>query len=258
MLLLGVGAAPQPEEFEAEVAALLRDAAAHVGGTAHVVLELPPLQEGEAVGDSEADPTLLLREVDQIIEQVVRKATFGFGSVPDGAGMRSYAGLFWALGLTPQAEMAAAREAARGLGLPLVRADSPMNGTLGLLRDALSFSELQSMLEAAATPQGQELQQLNRSLAAALPTATGSNHSESDAFLKMARPLQERAAVTALISALGEVAPAMKRVVIDARGAVMGTRLLELEGPTIAAVGLAQMDGIEKLFEEAGGRVERD
>ena len=50
----------------------------------------------------------------------------------------------------------------------------------------------------------------------------------------------------------------MTRVVIDARAEIIGSRLLALEGTTVAVVGLAQMDKIEAHFLEAGGLVSND
>jgi hypothetical protein len=253
VVLVGVGAAPQREEFEAHVTDLLLDAA-----PSHVVLEMPAEPTG---GGSPAQPdsSLLLREVDQIIEQVVRQATFGLGSVPEGAGMGSYRALFWALGLTPQEEMAAVQRVVMRLGMPLVQADAATDRVMAALRDALSFNELQSMLKAAATPQGLELMRLNQSLAATLPPhAVQEDENSFGAFLEAARPLQARGTVTALVDALSHIAPAMTRVVIDARAEILGSRLLALEGTTVAIVGLAQMDKVEAHFQEAGGQVSND
>ena len=157
VLLVGVGAA-QRVQFEAHITALLLDAA-----PSHVVLEMSA-ENGANGSPAQPGSSLLLRQVDQIIEQVVRQATFGLGSVPDGAGMDSYRALFWALGLTPQEEMATVQQVVMSLGMPLVQADAATDRVMAALRDALSFSELQSMLKAAATPQGRELQRLNQSL----------------------------------------------------------------------------------------------
>ena len=251
VLLVGVGAAPQRVQFEAHITALLRDAA-----PSHVVLEMPAEAGGRPV---QPDSSLLLRGVDQIIEQVVRQATFGLGSVPEGAGMDSYRALFWALGLTPQEEIAAVQQVALRIGLPPVQADAATDRVMATLRDALSFSELQNMLKAAASPQGQELQRLNQTLAAMLPRHAVREDAENfGAFLEAARPLQARRTVTALVDALSQIAPAVTRIVIDARAEMIASKLLALDGSTVAVVGLAQMDKIEAHFQEAGGLVNKD
>ena len=248
VLLVGVGAAAHPQLWQAEVTALLRDAEPN-----HVVLQLAP---GQPAADGGDGSETLLRDVDAIIEQVIKKGTFGLGSLPPGAGMRAYTALFWVLGLSPQREMAGVREAAAALELPLVRGDAPTAATMAALGEALTMNELQSMLKAADSAEGRELLKLNQSLAAALPTPPAMETDASvAAFLQMIGPLQKRPTITALTTALKKVAPKLATVVIDARDHVMVSRLLELEGPTVAVVGLAHMDGMEKLFEEAGGKV---
>lgn len=248
VLLVGVGAEPRRQQFEEHVTSLLLDVA-----PTHVVLELSPevAQDGST---RKVDSSLLLREVDKIIEQVVRQATFGFGSVPEGAGMDSYRALFWALGLTPQEEMAMVQQIAVDLRLPLVQADATTDSVMSALRDTLNFSELQSMLQAASTSQGQELLRLNQALRVALPKSADDEDSVRT-FLEAIRPLQERGTITTLVDALGQIAPAMSRVVIDARAAILGSRLLELDGTTVAVVGLAQMDGVETYLQGAGANV---
>jgi pheromone shutdown protein TraB len=150
----------------------------------------------------------------------------------------------------------------RRLQVPVVYGDRDADVTMAALKSAMNMAEMLHMMTAAMGTEGKEIAKLNMQLL------------DSGDIAKAAEVMKNRSTVSELVGLMRRSAPALVtspqglenagrrggtdthgcrcslqvRVMLDERDALMAQRLLELEETTVAVVGIAHMDGIEKNF----------
>ena len=71
--------------------------------------------------------------------------------------------------------------------------------------------------------------------------------------------MKTRSGAAAMVAHLRRCAPGLAAALVDERDVLMAERLLQLRGTTVAVVGLAHVDGIERAWQAAqyaGGAAE--
>lgn len=145
-------------------------------------------------------------------------------------------------GLEPGAEFVRAEEEAHKLGARVELIDRDVTETFGRLRDAVSLADVLKLVTdpaAASAPVPPDLAELLRG-------------AEDGRDLEAAvERLKDRRKVRALVSFCRSVLPGAVRVMLDERDEYMASRLASLDGSVVAIVGLAHMDGIERILRGA-------
>ena len=167
-----------------------------------------------------------------------------------GAGLKAVYQMFRMSGLEPGLEFKVALEEANRLGARVVLGDRAQDLTVRRLADSVTIEDVVKYTMAGA----------------AGPNAVGSKWMEPDLAQRFAAVdwndpeaavelLKTRRAVRALTRHMREEFPKVAAAMVDERDEIMTNGLLQKCGPgrTVAVVGMAHMDGIERRWTEAQG-----
>ena len=158
---------------------------------------------------------------------------------PQGGLLQTGLGLFYKLwelfGFTPGLEFKVAMQEARRIGARVVHGDQDVDITMRKLQAEvvkLNFAELMAM---QAPPQSDAMPDLK------------SIHSIEDYI----ESIKTRKKTREMMQMFGKTMPGVLRVIRDERDEFMVRHLLRCEGRVVAVVGIAHMDGIERLWKES-------
>mmetsp|Transcript_12469 Transcript_12469/g.41063 ORF Transcript_12469/g.41063 Transcript_12469/m.41063 type:complete len:276 (-) Transcript_12469:962-1789(-) len=151
------------------------------------------------------------------------------------------------IGIEPGAEFMAAMEAADELGARVVHGDQDQRVTLRRIRAAAEphlkdwRSVWQFMEKLASAPVPREVAEVLK---------PGERDGTPTGFSANIEAMKRRSVVRALRESNAALLPEISEVLVDERDDFMAERLKDLHGTTVAVVGMAHMDGLERRLSQ--------